>query len=94
MSTCLSVIAGRQPSSSFKIDKQMVPDGYTLGWKSGGTNLPETPQKIDQANNSEGRKEASMATVRKTNTRTNGGNTLDLDFVSTYISGASRDNPR
>ena len=42
----------------------------------------------------EGRKEASMATVRKTNTRTNGGNTLDLDFVSTYISGASRDNPR
>ena len=56
--------------------------------------MPETPQKIDQANNSEGRKEASMATVRKTNTRTNGGNTLDLDFVSTYISGASRDNPR
>jgi hypothetical protein len=38
--TCLIVIAGRHPSSSFKMDKQMVPDGYTLGWKRGGTNLP------------------------------------------------------
>ena len=35
------VIAGRQPSSSFKIERQTVPDGYTFGWKSGGTNLPD-----------------------------------------------------
>lgn len=35
------VIAGFQPSSSFKIDKQTVPEGYTLGWNSGGTNLPD-----------------------------------------------------
>ena len=38
--TCFKVIAGRQPSSSFKIERQIVPDGYTLGWKRGGTNLP------------------------------------------------------
>ena len=42
---CLTVIAGRHPSSSFKIDKQMVPDGYTLGWNKGGTNLPGRPSK-------------------------------------------------
>jgi hypothetical protein len=23
-----------------RIDKQTVPDGYTFGWNSGGTNLP------------------------------------------------------
>jgi len=39
MSICLIVIAGLQSSSSFRIERQMVPDGYTFGWKSGGTNL-------------------------------------------------------
>ena len=33
------VMAGRQPSSSFKILRQIVPEGYTLGWYRGGTNL-------------------------------------------------------
>jgi hypothetical protein len=33
------VMAGRQPSSSFRILRQIVPDGYTLGWYRGGTNL-------------------------------------------------------
>ena len=36
----LIVMAGFQASSSFRMDKQTVPDGYTLGWKSGGVNLP------------------------------------------------------
>jgi hypothetical protein len=35
------VIAGLQPSSSLRMDKHTVPDGYTFGWNSGGTNLPE-----------------------------------------------------
>lgn len=34
------VIAGRQPSSSLRMLRQTVPDGYTFGWKSGGVNLP------------------------------------------------------
>lgn len=38
--TCFKVMAGFQPSSSFNIDKQTVPEGYTLGWKRGGVNLP------------------------------------------------------
>ena len=33
------VIAGRQSLSSSNIDRQTVPDGYTLGWNSGGSNL-------------------------------------------------------
>ena len=37
----LIVIAGFQPSSSLRIERQTVPEGYTFGWKSGGTNLPE-----------------------------------------------------
>lgn len=37
---CLTVMAGFHASSSFRIDRQTVPDGYTLGWNSGGTNLP------------------------------------------------------
>lgn len=41
---CLIVIAGFHPSSSFRIDKQTVPDGYTFGWKRGGTNLPVVVQ--------------------------------------------------
>ena len=32
--------AGLQSFSSSKRDKQTVPDGYTLGWKIGGSNLP------------------------------------------------------
>lgn len=39
---CLMVMAGLQASSSFKIDRQTVPEGYTFGWKRGGTNLPVT----------------------------------------------------
>lgn len=39
MLTCLTVMAGFQPSSSFKIDKHTVPEGYTLGWNNGGVNL-------------------------------------------------------
>ena len=39
--TCLREIAGFQAFSSFRIDRQMVPDGYTFGWKRGGSNLPE-----------------------------------------------------
>ena len=34
------VIAGRQPSSSFKMERQTVPEGYTFGWNRGGVNLP------------------------------------------------------
>ena len=40
------VIAGFQPSSSFRIDKQTVPEGYTLGWKRGGTNLPRNISSV------------------------------------------------
>lgn len=37
--TCLMVIAGRQSLSSSKSERQTVPDGYTFGWNSGGSNL-------------------------------------------------------
>lgn len=37
---CLMVIAGLHPSSSLRIDRQTVPDGYTFGWNRGGVNLP------------------------------------------------------
>lgn len=40
MHTCLIVIAGLQSLSSSKIDRQTVPEGYTLGWNKGGSNLP------------------------------------------------------
>lgn len=33
------VIAGFQASSSLRIDRQTVPDGYTFGWNNGGVNL-------------------------------------------------------
>lgn len=36
------VIAGFHDFSSSRIDRQTVPDGYTLGWKSGGVNLPKS----------------------------------------------------
>jgi hypothetical protein len=39
--TILIVTAGRQSFSSSSKDRHTVPDGYTLGWKSGGSNLPE-----------------------------------------------------
>jgi hypothetical protein len=39
ISTCLTVMAARQSSSSFRMLRQTVPDGYTLGWNSGGLNL-------------------------------------------------------
>lgn len=35
------MIAGFQASSSFRIDKQTVPLGYTFGWNRGGVNLPK-----------------------------------------------------
>lgn len=37
---CLMVMAGFHPSSSFRMERHTVPEGYTFGWKSGGTNLP------------------------------------------------------
>ena len=36
------VTAGLQSFSSSNNDKQTVPEGYTFGWKSGGSNLPVT----------------------------------------------------
>eukprot|EP01018_Ginkgo_biloba_P037913 Gb_05989 [translate_table: standard] len=33
-SICFTVMAGRQPESSLRIDKHTVPEGYTLGWKN------------------------------------------------------------
>jgi hypothetical protein len=39
---CLIVIAGFHDFSSSRIDKQTVPEGYTLGWNNGGLNLPAT----------------------------------------------------
>lgn len=36
----LIVIAGFQPSSSLRMLRQTVPEGYTFGWKRGGVNLP------------------------------------------------------
>ena len=38
-SICLIVIAGLQSLSSSKRERQTVPDGYTLGWNKGGSNL-------------------------------------------------------
>lgn len=38
--TCLIVTAGLQSLSSSNIDKHTVPEGYTLGWNIGGSNLP------------------------------------------------------
>ena len=38
--TCLIVMAGFQDFSSSRIDRQTVPEGYTLGWNRGGVNLP------------------------------------------------------
>ena len=38
------VMAGFQPSSSFRMLRQTVPDGYTLGWNKGGVNLPGNSQ--------------------------------------------------
>jgi hypothetical protein len=34
------VMAGRHPSSSERMLRQIVPEGYTFGWKRGGSNLP------------------------------------------------------
>lgn len=38
--TCFMVTAGLQSLSSSSSDRQTVPDGYTLGWNIGGSNLP------------------------------------------------------
>jgi len=42
---CLMVMAGFHPSSSFKMDRHTVPEGYTFGWKRGGVNLPAKEEK-------------------------------------------------
>ena len=34
------VMAGRQSLSSSRMDRHTVPEGYTFGWNSGGSNLP------------------------------------------------------
>ena len=34
------VIPGRQSFSALSSDRQMVPEGYTLGWNRGGVNWP------------------------------------------------------
>lgn len=47
--TCFIVMAGLQSLSSSSIDRQTVPDGYTFGWKSGGSNLPERWQNVKWA---------------------------------------------
>lgn len=39
---CLIVMAGLQSFSSSRMDRHTVPEGYTLGWKIGGSNLPES----------------------------------------------------
>lgn len=45
---------GFHPFSSFRIDRQTLPDGYTFGWNSGGTNLPATDKGlVDQLTGSE-----------------------------------------
>lgn len=46
--TCLIVMAGLQSLSSSKIDRHTVPDGYTLGWNRGGSNLPEESNSFRQ----------------------------------------------
>lgn len=38
-------MAGLQSLSSSRIERHTVPDGYTLGWKRGGSNLPEHTNK-------------------------------------------------
>lgn len=42
--TCFMVIAGFHDFSSSRIDRQTVPEGYTLGWNNGGVNLPRMTQ--------------------------------------------------
>lgn len=42
--TCLSVMSGFQDISSFKKATLTVPDGYMLGWKRAGLNLPVQEQ--------------------------------------------------
>lgn len=39
-------MAGLQSLSSSRIDRHTVPDGYTFGWKRGGSNLPETQSNV------------------------------------------------
>jgi hypothetical protein len=34
---CFTVMAGRHASSSFRMLRQIMPEGNTLGWYSGGT---------------------------------------------------------
>ena len=58
-SGCLMLMPGFHASSSFKMDKHTVPDGYTFGWNSGGTNLPSKVAKRD--------KQASKQASKQTN---------------------------
>ena len=41
------VTAGLQSFSSSSNDRQTVPDGYTLGWNKGGSNLPVNYTAVD-----------------------------------------------
>lgn len=51
MHTCFIVTAGLQSFSSSRRDRQTVPDGYTFGWKIGGSNLPKNEETtITQSN--------------------------------------------
>ena len=34
MRICFTVMDGFQPFSSFKMERQTFPDGYTFGWKN------------------------------------------------------------
>ena len=62
--TCLMLMPGFHASSSFKMDKHTVPDGYTFGWNSGGTNLPSKVAKRDK----QASKQASKQTNKQTKT--------------------------
>jgi hypothetical protein len=50
LNSAIVVTAGLQSFSSSNKDRQTVPDGYTFGWKSGGSNLPEN-NKINKMGN-------------------------------------------
>ena len=43
------VTAGLQSFSSSSNDRQTVPDGYTLGWNKGGSNLPVNYTAVDMS---------------------------------------------
>ena len=44
-------MAGLQSLSSSRIERHTVPEGYTFGWKSGGSNLPEIKEFLEKEEN-------------------------------------------